>query len=395
MATAATKPIEKSNGPNSTVVQDFMEFASKYEDCCYIEGDVLSFSGLKDKGGLRLVEARAEQLPPYDERDEDLYEEFDAEIKITIHADAKKYKVEGDSKNSLLCAVKKWLSGENGDNMKILSQCIVRSEPAYHEICSRMLVDTYLMSDFIGDIKDSPFYHNVWNKHMNKIITEGVCYARGKVSDDLCKNLTEHIGELAAKTQVDYHPKSNDIVRDLVHPALYPYIKGESKLKKNTKLPENIVNGEGKDFWGRTYERSKFQWLPTTFKITNERKCLIQDYINNLDQVIFSSLYKDLEALFEVFLPFFEEVWSYAKAMEFFQGDSDDPLDEDKVKQFKKEKVVFAGKELQVITKIVDYTLKPDQFYEGVWHAEGMSHENIVMTGMYIFLQLNSNSQIS
>ena len=46
-----------------------------------------------------------------------------------------------------------------------------------------------------------------------------------------------------------------------------------------------------------------------------------------------------------------------------------------------KEPVSFKGKELQVIVKIVEYILQPQQTYEGVWHAEGMSHENIVMTG--------------
>ena len=38
---------------------------------------------------------------------------------------------------------------------------------------------------------------------------------------------------------------------------------------------------------------------------------------------------------------------------------------------------------LQVITKIVDYELKPGQTYEGVWHVEGMSHEEIVATAIY------------
>jgi hypothetical protein len=38
----------------------------------------------------------------------------------------------------------------------------------------------------------------------------------------------------------------------------------------------------------------------------------------------------------------------------------------------------------QVITKIVNYELKPGQIYEGVWHVEGMSHEEIVLTALYI-----------
>ena len=42
------------------------------------------------------------------------------------------------------------------------------------------------------------------------------------------------------------------------------------------------------------------------------------------------------------------------------------------------------GNKLQVITKIVDYELKPGQSHEGVWHVEGMSQEDIVLTALYI-----------
>ena len=377
MAGAGTKAIEKSSGPDGTFVPDLMSFVSKHEDVrTYIPGDVLSFSGLEDTNGLKLIKAVAQELPP----DED---DFDAHIRLTIHADAKKYRADGRNKNTLLKSIKKWLTESDSDNLKILSHDIVRSEPAFHEVCTMILVESYVLSDLIGEIEDSTFKQDVWNKHMNKIVTEGVCYVKGKVPNELQSSLRQHIDEMAQKTPIDYHPKSNDIVRDLVHPALYPYIKGVSKLKKNTKLPKDASHEDDKDFWGRPYEDSKFQWLPTPFKITNERKCLIQEYINNLDQTIFPDLYKDLASLFEIFLPYFEEVWSYAKAMDFFKGqDEDGPIEEDAVKSFKKEKMSFNGQELQIITKIVDYTLQPDQSYEGVWHAEGMSHENIVMTGI-------------
>lgn len=43
------------------------------------------------------------------------------------------------------------------------------------------------------------------------------------------------------------------------------------------------------------------------------------------------------------------------------------------------------GQKLQVIPKIVDYELTPQHdSYEGVWHVEGMSHEEIVLTCLYI-----------
>ena len=379
MASVSEKLIEKSAGPDFAFVPDLMEFLDKQRcEYPYIAGEICEFKVWKEKKGLEVIEAKVEEFPqsdPNDEEKEDLW--FEAKVKVIVHVDAKKYK----ANDKMLKTVKKWLKYEHRkQDMKIINQVIVKSEPDFHEVCTTMLVH----SSVLGDIKDSPFVHDVWNKHMNKIVREGVCYAKGKVPHDLRLSLGQNIDELAEKTPIDYHPNSNDIVRDLVHPALYPYIKGVSKLKANVQLPKDLLPKEdGSDFWGRPYEESKFQWLPTPFKITTERKCLIQDYINNLDQTLFPNLYKDLASLFEIFLPYFEEVWSYAKGMTFFQGDSDGPEKESDVKPFKKEKVSFDGQELQIITKIVDYILKPEQAYEGVWHAEGMSHENIVMTGMY------------
>ena len=44
----------------------------------------------------------------------------------------------------------------------------------------------------------------------------------------------------------------------------------------------------------------------------------------------------------------------------------------------------FFQSDLQVIVKIVDYELKPGQSHSGVWHVEGMSHERIMATALYI-----------
>lgn len=41
-------------------------------------------------------------------------------------------------------------------------------------------------------------------------------------------------------------------------------------------------------------------------------------------------------------------------------------------------------RKLQVITKIVDYEISDTKSYEGVWHVEGMSHEEIVATCVYV-----------
>src|SRR6201999_736439 len=42
------------------------------------------------------------------------------------------------------------------------------------------------------------------------------------------------------------------------------------------------------------------------------------------------------------------------------------------------------GRELLVIPKIVEYSLAAGETHEGVWHVEGMSHEHIIATCVYI-----------
>ena len=40
--------------------------------------------------------------------------------------------------------------------------------------------------------------------------------------------------------------------------------------------------------------------------------------------------------------------------------------------------------DLQVVVKIVDYELSPGEVHEGVWHVEGMSHEHVIATALYV-----------
>ena len=92
-----------------------------------------------------------------------------------------------------------------------------------------------------------------------------------------------------------------------------------SNLRERSQLPPETSKNEEYDFWGRLYEDSKFQWLPTPFAVSGDGMCSIQEYINYRDRSRFSSLYKDLENLFKIFLPYFKEVWSYSKAMKFYR----------------------------------------------------------------------------
>merc|ERR1719189_3475234 len=59
---------------------------------------------------------------------------------------------------------------------------------------------------------------------------EGVGYSENEVPKALMGRLNDQIDGLKAGEPADYHPGSNGVVRDLVHPSLFPLIKGTSKI---------------------------------------------------------------------------------------------------------------------------------------------------------------------
>jgi len=142
------------------------------------------------------------------------------------------------------------------------------------------------------------------------------------------------------------------------------------------KKSSNIRN-----FWGREHEDSSFQWLPTEFHVDMNGKATITSEINNLDMVKYPELKSQLELTFSALVPGFEKVWSYANMLpysldeyNFYGGLSKYP---------KRKPISFKNKDLQAVVKIADYTFTPGKEFEGVWHYEGMAHEDIVMTGIF------------
>jgi len=177
---------------------------------------------------------------------------------------------------------------------------------------------------------------------------------------------TQLLGQIKAYAEnyrVDYHPGSNNKVRDIVHPSVYPYVKGKKSKAKKT------------DFFKRPYESSKYQWLPSEFRIDPAGKCEITSYINNLP-ISEKPMYESIAKLFEQVLPEFERAYSYAKTIKIYEDEED--LNCPEKVQLEKHKLV--DKKLQVITKIVQVTLGPGESLPGSWHVEGMSHENILAT---------------
>lgn len=186
------------------------------------------------------------------------------------------------------------------------------------------------------EYKKSLFHRSVQEKKdlIPKILTNAFASKMNELMDD-------------QKGKEDWHPGSKKQVLDLIHPSLYCYVKGVSKLINGK--PEQIA----KD---KINELTRYQWLPAEFS-HKDGKVNIDTYINNLDRNQYHTLYDLIAKIFGKFIPMFEKTL-------------DRKLPEN----------------LQVIVKAANIVIQPGQKYDGgVWHLEGMPYERIVATGIYYY----------
>lgn len=237
-------------------------------------------------------------------------------------------------------------------------------------------------------IVSSPGISSIWDRHLQNPTPDGIAYGDDLVPSELVRRLQADVQLLCDKLPVDHHPGSGTKVRDIVHPSLYPFVQGRSVLTK--PVPKTQKKSPEYDRFGRVYEGSIYQWLPTPFRIGSDGSVTIESYINNLDRTQFAAVYDDLAALFATALPLIESVVGYVDRTDFWKEEHSDIEHEgdlpEKPKQtsHQVEATSLRGRELLVVPKIVEYQLAAGETHEGVWHVEGMSHEHIVATCVYI-----------
>lgn len=247
-------------------------------------------------------------------------------------------------------------------------------------------VETVPRSDWIW-VKESSYLHSIWDKHQLVDVPDGVAFSDDIVPTALRESLLEHVDDFARSTPVDYHPGSGTRVRDLVHPSLYPYVQGKSQWRG---VPVPTAPAPSHDRWGRHYESSRMQWLPSPVLITADGQAEFRSDIHNISPEN-KGLYRDLAGLFSAVLPLVESVIGYADNTSFWvdgesglEGEHEAPELHDVPPVTLAPPRPLRNRELQVITKLVEYKLDPGETHEGVWHVEGMSHEHIVATCVYV-----------
>jgi hypothetical protein len=136
---------------------------------------------------------------------------------------------------------------------------------------------------------------DIWERYQAQVITEGVW--EGRADPSLEDEINRLVDSLAAAEPVDYHPGTREIVRDLVHPSLYPLLSDPARRDVTRK-----------NFWGRPHELSRFQWLPSEVRVESNGRAEIVSDINNLDRAKYGELYDALGRLFTTMVPGLEKV---------------------------------------------------------------------------------------
>jgi hypothetical protein len=163
----------------------------------------------------------------------------------------------------------------------------------------------------------------------------------GIIGPELHQTCKSIIADMASQEPIDWHPGSDNKVRDLIHPSMYCYVRGTSIHNNkfiDAPCPENI----------------RYQWLPSKFTIDHGGKVRVSSYVNNLKPEKYPEFIPMIEQVFEQFVP----------RLEFILRK---PL---------------RSSDLQVIVKVGSINLdttKPN-YQGGSWHVEGMPYEHIAAT---------------
>jgi len=221
----------------------------------------------------------------------------------------------------------------------------------------------------------------------------------------------------------DWHPNSNDLVLDLVHPSLYPLVYrrtiGASALEPIEAPLKN------KRDWSHSDD---FAWLPTDFTIAPDgSSAKAQAYINNIHPSN-KSLVSAIENIVASFVPLFNRVLTdqlLGNDQDFLlripdhydydesdypsrePGETNSDYRERYIEWNETKRLILPetpnfkpgsrlrrtktytinGRNVQAIVKLANIHLNPEQpeYGGGSWHIEGMTNERIVASGIYYY----------
>ena len=128
------------------------------------------------------------------------------------------------------------------------------------------------------------------------------------------------------KRNPDWHPRSNDMVQNLIHPSLYPLVYGRTRVlrdevvgvddaiskwagkgdviaKPTSGEPDGSNSPQGGGYVPKSRWSTNYQWLPSNVEFVPEGGVKFTSYINNLHPTRHARVYETIEKLIETVLP--------------------------------------------------------------------------------------------
>ncbi|KAI4676520.1 uncharacterized protein J4E88_007438 [Alternaria novae-zelandiae] len=144
----------------------------------------------------------------------------------------------------------------------------------------------------------------------------------------------------------DWHPNSNSMVQDLVHPSMYPLVYGRSSgfREEQVGVTDAVERWAGKgevvpqqgletttaqnrhdysvggssippEYWSNQY-----QWLPANVAFQDDGSVKFTSYINNLHPTRYPDIYSTIEKLVETSIPMWDQCLRFAVGYHKFEG---------------------------------------------------------------------------
>ena len=194
--------------------------------------------------------------------------------------------------------------------------------------------------------------------------------------------------EAVPDSEKDWHPGSDGLVLNLVHPALYPIVYGRTMGKlpgsgvATTLRPSEIKGADPK------FVSKRFQFLPSDFAVDGDGKVTLSSpYINNIHPTHHKELYSVIPEILQHAIPMFERVLSDLLRpllpMRVQASSSYGPPRTVSVGCHRKysddlkkvdSQLSLKDRTLQVIVRLANIVLTPERpsYPGGKWHAEGL-----------------------
>ncbi|KAH6603880.1 hypothetical protein Trco_007326 [Trichoderma cornu-damae] len=159
----------------------------------------------------------------------------------------------------------------------------------------------------------------------------------GLISNGFRRELTKAFETLRADqaADVDWQPRSNDMVQNLVHPSMYPFVYGQSRFldeeqvgRENalgfvgggrvvpeiTQLPDYGLRFANSTWLSNDvgvvppeYRSSLYQWLPANVVFREDGTAKLTSYINNLHPGKYPAIYEAVEHAIDAALPAWDQ----------------------------------------------------------------------------------------